>query len=207
MSPAPGARGAADPAPARPRRSRRHAEVRLRRRSRRARTGIGPGDGGPGGGGRCRQGAARRSSASRSSATWCSWARPRRSERERPTPTDLDAVDESPVRCFDPDGGGGDDRRDQGGGEGRRLPRRRRRGARLRRAGRPRQPRPLGPQDRRAARPGDDEHPGGEGASRSATGSRSPAGAAARPTTRSCWDARPATTGASRRWPAASKAG
>ena len=57
----------------------------------------------------------------------------------------------------------GDDRRDQGGVEGRRLARRRRRGARLRRPGRPRQPRALGSQARRAARAGDDEHPGREG--------------------------------------------
>ena len=45
--------------------------------------------------------------------------------RRRPTPDDLDRIDESPVRCFDPDGRGGDDRRDRGRGEGRRLARRR----------------------------------------------------------------------------------
>ena len=42
---------------------------------------------------------------------------------ERPTPADLDRVDESPVRCFDAGGRGGDDRRDQGRGQGRRLAR------------------------------------------------------------------------------------
>ena len=51
-------------------------------------------------------------------------------------PTTSTTVDDSPVRCFDPDGRGGDDRRGRGGGEGRRLARRRRRGARLRRAAR-----------------------------------------------------------------------
>ena len=80
---------------------------------------------------------------------------------------------------------GGDDRRDRGGGQGRRLARRRRRGARLRRAGRPRQPRALGPQARRPAGPGADEHPGGEGRRdrRRLRGGR-PAGVAT-PTTRS----------------------
>ena len=80
-----------------------------------------------------------------------------------PTPADLDDVDESPVRCFDPAARRGDDRRDQGRGQGRRLAGRRRRGARLRRARRARQPRALGPQARRPAGPGADEHPGGEG--------------------------------------------
>ena len=59
--------GAADPAPARPRRPRRHAEVRLRRRPRRARAGLRPRDGGPGRRRRAGQGAAAPSSASRSS--------------------------------------------------------------------------------------------------------------------------------------------
>ena len=59
--------------------------------------------------------------------------------------------------------GRGDDRRGQGRRQGRRLARRRDRGARLRRTGRSRQPRALGPQARRAAGPGGDEHPGGQG--------------------------------------------
>ena len=110
--------------------------------------------------------------------------------RRRPTST---TVDESPVRCFDPDGSRGDGRRGQGGGQGRRLARRRRRGARLRRARRAGQPRPLGPQARRPARPGGDEHPGGQGRrDRRRLRRRRPARAAP-PTTRSAGTRTPAT--------------
>ncbi len=59
--------------------------------------------------------------------------------------------------------GSGDDHRGRGRGEGGRLARRRRGGARLRRACRSRLARPLGPQARRSARAGADEHPGDEG--------------------------------------------
>jgi uncharacterized YceG family protein len=52
-----------------------------------------------------------------------------------------------------PGGRARDGRRDQGGGQGRRQPRRCGRGARLRRARRPRQPRALGPQARRRCSP------------------------------------------------------
>ena len=80
-----------------------------------------------------------------------------------PGPSDLDPVDASPVRCFDPvaearmvaaikaaakDG-------DSLGRSGR--------GSRLRGARRSREPRALGPQARRPARTGAHEHPGREG--------------------------------------------
>ena len=81
----------------------------------------------------------------------------------RPTLADLGRGRRVAGALLRPGGRRGDDRRDQGGGQGRRLARRRRRGARLRRAGRARQPRALGPQARRPARPGGDEHPGREG--------------------------------------------
>ena len=58
---------------------------------------------------------------------------------------------------------GGDDRRDRGRGQGGRLPGRHRGGAGLRRAGRPREPRALGPQARRTPGPGHPEHPGRQG--------------------------------------------
>ena len=152
MSPAPGAhRGAAHPAPARPRRPGRHAEVRLHRRPRRARAGLGPRDRGPGGGRRAGQGAAAPPRRRRSCRTWCRWARCGPRPPTRPGPADLDRVDASEVRCFDPAAEEAMVERDQGRGQGRRLARRRRRGARLRRAGRARQPRPLGPQARRPA--------------------------------------------------------
>ena len=146
----------------RPRRPRGHAEVRLRRRTRRPRAGERTGDRGTGRR-RCRwPSCCCARSASRSCRTSSRWVRRAATRRGR-RPADLADVDESPVRCFDPGRRRPDDRRDQGRGQGRRLARRRRRGARLRRAGRSRQPRPLGPQARRAARPGGDEHPGGQG--------------------------------------------
>ena len=50
----------------------------------------------------------------------------------RPTPADLDAVDASPVRCFDAGRRGGDGGRGGGGGQGGRQPRRHRGGAGVR---------------------------------------------------------------------------
>ena len=103
-------------------------------------------------------------------------------------------------------GRGRDGRRDQGGGQGRRHPRRHRRGARLRRARRPRQPRALGPQARRAARPRPHDDPGREGRrDRRRLRGRRPAGERGpRPDHLGRGDAAP--TGASPRWPAASRA-
>ena len=43
---------------------------------------------------------------------------------QRPVPSDLERVDNSPVRCFDGAAEDGDDRRDRGGGQGGRQPRR-----------------------------------------------------------------------------------
>ena len=51
-------------------------------------------------------------------------------ESPRPGPSDLDQVDESAVRCFDPAAEEANGRRRQGGGQGGRLARRRGRGAR-----------------------------------------------------------------------------
>ena len=115
-----------------------------------------------------------------------------------PTPADLERVDESPVRCFDPaaeaamideikaaakDG-------DSLGGVVEVLG--------LRRARRARQPRALGPQARRAAGPGAHEHPGRQGRRdrRRLRGRRAPG--LARPTTRSSGTPTPAATAASR---------
>ena len=151
-----------------PRRPRRDAEVRLRRRPRRARAGVGPRDGGPCRGRRARQGARSPSSACRSSATSSRSARRRRRRACGRAPRTSAAVDASRGPLFRRGRVRGDGRRDQGGRQGGRLARGRRRGPRLRRAGRARQPRPLGPPPRRPARPGADEHPGREGASRSA---------------------------------------
>ena len=48
----------------------------------------------------------------------------RASTERRPKPADLDAVDESPVRCFDPEAEAEMIARDRGGGQGGRLARR-----------------------------------------------------------------------------------
>ena len=103
-----------------------------------------------GGGRRAGQGAARPPRRRRRAPTSSRWARRGPTPAGRPGPADLDAVDESPVRCFDPaaeeamvaeikaaakDG-------DSLGGVVEVLG--------LRRARRPRQPRALGPQARRA---------------------------------------------------------
>ena len=150
-------------APARPRRPRRHAEVRLRRRPRRARAGQRARDRGAGRRRGAGQGAARRSSARRSSATWSSSATARRPTSPGPSRPTSTAIDESPVRCFDPDAEAAMIAEIKAAAKDGRLARRRRRGARLRRAARARVARALGPAHRRAARAGADEHPGDEG--------------------------------------------
>ena len=71
----------------------------------------------------------------------------------RPTPADLDAVDASEVRCFDAAGTEAMVAADQGGRQAGRLARWHRRGARVRRAGRTRIARALGPQARCACSP------------------------------------------------------
>ena len=125
----------------------------------------------------------------------------------RPTPADLAIVDDSPVRCFDPEAEAAMIARGGGRGQGRRLARRRGRGARLRRAARARLARALGPQGRRPARPGADEHPGDEGRrDRRRLRGRRPS-AAATPTTRSSGTTTPASTPAARPAPAAPRAG
>ena len=80
----------------------------------------------------------------------------------RPGPGDLDRVDDSPVRCFDPEVEARMVDGHQGGGQGRGLARRGGGGPRLRRPGGARQPRALGPPSRRPAGPGAHEHPGRE---------------------------------------------
>ena len=104
--------------------------------------------------------ASSRSSASRSTAT------PSRSATSTLTiadEIDWDAVEESPVRCADAASAETHGRRDRRRPERRRHARRRRRGPRAQRADGPRQPRPLGPQDRWPSRAGADEHPQREG--------------------------------------------
>ena len=96
--------GAAHPAPARPRRPRRHAEVRLRRRPRRARAGLGPRDRGPGRRRHAGQGAALRTlGVDVVSHVVQMGAAPGRRGRCDPAPGDLERVDATEVRCFDPD--------------------------------------------------------------------------------------------------------
>ena len=146
-----------------PRRPGRHAEVRLHRRPRRARAGLGPARRRPAVAAgavakallasigvevvshvvAARAGAGRDRPAAHA-------GRPRRGRR----------VAGAVLRSG---GRGGHGRRDQGRRRPGRLARRRGRGARLRPAGRAGQPRPLGPQARRPAGPGAHEHPGGEG--------------------------------------------
>ena len=198
-------RGAADPGAPGPRRPRRDAEVRVHRRPRRARAGQRPGDRGPRRRRRRWPSCCSPSSASTCCRTSCRWAR-RGRPAPRPTLEDLAVGRRVAGALLRPRRGRGDDRRDQGGGQGRRLARRRRRGARLRRAGRPRQPRPLGPQARRPARPGGDEHPGGEGRrDRRRVRGRRPAGERG-PRRDPLGRRRRRATAATRRSPAASRA-
>ena len=99
----PGPERAADPAPARPRRPGRDAEVRLRRRPGRPGAGQRPGDGGPGRAGRGRAPLpAPGPRAPRSSATSSPSARCAPRTALAPLPGDLDRVDADPVRCLDP---------------------------------------------------------------------------------------------------------
>src|SRR5690606_20411780 len=166
----------------RPRRPRRHAEVRLRRRPRRAGAGLGARDGGPGGRGDAGQAAAaphrRRGDLPR--RRHGRRARPGRGAARARRPRGRRRLAGAVLR---PRGERGDGRRGQGGRQGGRQPRRRGRGRRLRRAGGPRQPRPLGSQARRAAGLRAHEHPGDQGGrDRRGVGRRRPAGlAGARP--------------------------
>ena len=90
--------------------------------------------------------------------------RRRRARRARcRSPGDLAAIDESPVRAFDPAGDRGDGRRGRGRQGGGRHGRRRHRGDRLRAAARARLARALGPPARLAARRRADGRPGDEG--------------------------------------------
>ena len=99
----------------------------------------------------------------------------------------------------------GDGRRDRRGAPRRRHPRGRRRGAGLRPAAGPRQPRALGPPPRLAAGRRPDGHPGDQGRRGRRRLRVAPAGGARRPTTRSS-ATRTAACGGVRRAPAASRA-
>ena len=110
-------------------------------------------------------------------------------------PADLAAVDDSPVRCFDPAAEAAMIAEVEGGGQGRRLARRRRRGARLRRAARASARTSTGTAsiDGLLAQ-ALDEHPGHEGRrDRRRLRGRRPARAAT-PTTRSSGTPTPAST-------------
>ena len=95
----------------------------------------------------------------------CGGHGPGRSPRRTaaPSPDDRDAIDASEVRCFDPDAEAAMVAEIKAAAKVGDSARRGRRGHRLRGPGRPREPRPLGPQARR--RPGrrPHEHPGGQG--------------------------------------------
>ena len=86
--------------------------------------------------GRARQGAARAPRHPRDQPRDPDRARCVRRSSTARRPADLDAVDDSDVRCFDPDAEAAMIAEIEVGCEGRRLARRRRRGARLRRAAR-----------------------------------------------------------------------
>ena len=162
------------PAPARPRRPRRHAEVRAHRRPRRARASERARDRGAGRRRRGRQGVPQRARRRGLLARDPDRLGPGTATR-RSRPGRLRDVDESPVRCLDPEASDAMveeiDRlrkaNESLGGvfEVRAF------GARTR----PRLIRLMGGAHRRTARPGDPLDPGDQGASRSATGSRSPA--------------------------------
>ena len=183
-----------------------HAEVRLHRRPRRAGAGVGTRDRRPGRGRLGGQGAARRARRRHREPRHPDGRGPLEGRRPGPGPADLPQVDESRGALLRRRRRGGDGRRDQGGGQGRRQPRRHRRGARLRRAGRAGQPRALGPQARRAAGPSAHVDPGreGRGDRRRLRGGR--AAGERRPRPDHLGRRRRAPTGASRRWPAASRA-
>ena len=160
----PGPQRAADPAPARPRRPGRHAEVRPHRR---------PADPGAGQRPRDRRPGAR-------SAWW-----PSNLLRQAlgveivshvvelgtvavkpgllPTPEDAERIDADPLRCLDPEASAPDGRGGRRGQAGRGHARRHRRGAGLRRTAGSGQPRPVGPQARRPHRRRALLHPGHQG--------------------------------------------
>ena len=127
-----GPQRAADPAPARPRRPGRHAEVRLRRRPPGARAGQRPRDRGPGRARRAvakaflRAGARRRGRSATSSRS----ARSARPTGAVPAPgRPRRAIDADPVRCLDPAASAAMVAEVDAAQQGRRHPRRRRRGA------------------------------------------------------------------------------
>ena len=198
--------GAAHPGPSRARRPGRHAEVRARRRTRHPRAGLGTRDGSPRRRRHGGQGAAGRARGRRRSATSSRWARPAPRRPTRPAPGDLAAGRRVGRALLRPRGRGGHGRGDQGGRQGRRQPRRHRRGARLRRACGLGQPRALGPQARRPARPGAHVDPGREGRGDRRRVRRRRAAGERRPRSRSRGTRRPGPTGASPRSPVASRA-
>ena len=160
-----GAQRPADPAPSRPRRPGRHAEVRLRRRPAGPGAGLGPRDRRAG---RARRGGAAtscgRPSAPRSSPTWSASAAPsRRATPSLPLPADVDEARRRPGALPGPAGRGGDGRRDRPGAQGRRHARRRRRGRRLRPAAGPGLARAVGPPAGRQAGRRAHGHPGHQG--------------------------------------------
>ena len=202
----PGPQRPADPPAPRPRRPRRHAEVRLHRCTPDPRARQCPRDGRAGGpcGRRPRLPAAGRRHRG---------PQPRRAHRRSrrarvgdpfPLPADLAAIDESPVRCLDAVGRGSHGGGDRRGPPRRRHPRRRRRGARLRPAAGPGQPRALGPPARLAAGRGAHGHPGDQGRRVRRRASASPRFAAPWPRTRS--SPAPRASSARRASPAAPRA-
>ena len=155
---------AADPAPARPRRPGRACRSTASPTPATSSSGPRPGRRRPGWRpGPCAKALLGPASGSRSSATSSSWARSWPSRPGDPTPDDLATVDDSQVRCFDPEAEAAMVAEikaaakvgDSLGGVVEVIG--------LRRAGRARQPRALGPQARRPAGPGADEHPGRQG--------------------------------------------
>ena len=175
-----------DPAPPRPRRPARDAEVRLRGRPGRAGAGLGPRDRRPGGRRARLQSAPGRSSVSDREPRGADGrsrdqvhgpagpGRPRRRSTSRRCAASIPSAEAAMVAEV------------KAAAKVRRLPRRGGRGHRLRRPGRAGKPCPLGPQARRPAGSGPDEHPGGQRRSRSAMAPTWPAGGVPRPTTPSC---------------------
>ena len=150
----PGPQRAADPAPARPRRPGRDAEVRPRRRPAGAGAGQRPRDRRPGRAGRGRPAVPAPGVRHRDrSATW--WRSARSARRTAPcrSRSDPAAGRRGPGALPGPGGQRGDAGGDRRGPQGRRHPRRGGRGGRLRPAARPGQPRALGPAARRRGWP------------------------------------------------------
>ena len=124
------ARGA--PAAPGPRRSRRHPEVRAQRCARHPRARERARDRGPGRRRRGRQGVPAGARRGGVLARDPDHRRQRAPRRDDLRPADFDAVDESPVRCLDPEATRGDGRRDRPAAQGERVARRGVRGARVR---------------------------------------------------------------------------